>query len=679
MDTQDNATGADQYVDYDVTGKVTDVYSDAAKTVATKITHYSYDDRGFRLSKETYKDGALQFTTWYIRDASGNVLSIYNQTPLSSGEGQGGEANLITLEEIPIYGSGKLGMYRPKSNGGGEFVYELTDHLGNVRATVKNDQSVYLATMEDTQVNDMTNPRVTEGAYFTNLFETEKRDTRMNHTPSSTNVTTPANSSYLSWTTNDTNKKMIGVGITLKVEAGDQLNLEAYAKYQNASSYTRDATAAMMAGLLSSAFVGTNGLELTTTAAQDFTNAVPLALSGTNNDTGTRPFAYLNYIVFDQSFVFKDGGAMRVPSTAGFDAGMEAVPGFIQRVAFDNPISISQTGYIYVWVSNESANTQVWWDDLKVTHTGNRVTQATDYYPFGLVMRSQTLQTEPTYRFGYQGKYAEKDDETGWNHFELREFDPVLGRWFQVDPKGQFYSPYIGMGNNPILGIDPDGGFDIVLNGKNNSSLTIKTEIVAEYDVDFDFKGKQIIDATRVFIGFDKGVTGNASVFHGMDGSLSIMSGIFLGGKYALYPYDYFVAQGGQNLSGPELSASGFKNLVLGIFKGSDLNDMTPQSIEGPFTYYGLSVSGGDGVTVGAGVQKSVTSQWDIWEIGITAGVGAGIPINAQLKTNRIAEYLLKNPGAGTGTWMLNRNVIPTANRPFGQKLIAPFLLPGLR
>jgi hypothetical protein len=34
-----------------------------------------------------------------------------------------------------------------------------------------------------------------------------------------------------------------------------------------------------------------------------------------------------------------------------------------------------------------------------------------------------------------------------------------LGRWLSVDPKNQFASPYVGMGNNPVMGIDPDGQF----------------------------------------------------------------------------------------------------------------------------------------------------------------------------------------------------------------------------
>lgn len=32
-------------------------------------------------------------------------------------------------------------------------------------------------------------------------------------------------------------------------------------------------------------------------------------------------------------------------------------------------------------------------------------------------------------------------------------------RWFSVDPKRQYSSPYIGMGNNPISGVDPDGAY----------------------------------------------------------------------------------------------------------------------------------------------------------------------------------------------------------------------------
>ena len=62
------------------------------------------------------------------------------------------------------------------------------------------------------------------------------------------------------------------------------------------------------------------------------------------------------------------------------------------------------------------------------------------------------------YRFGYQGEFAEQDDETGWNAFELRMYDSKIGRWMAPDPYGQHWSSYMAMGNNPMSLVDPDGG-----------------------------------------------------------------------------------------------------------------------------------------------------------------------------------------------------------------------------
>jgi RHS repeat-associated protein len=62
------------------------------------------------------------------------------------------------------------------------------------------------------------------------------------------------------------------------------------------------------------------------------------------------------------------------------------------------------------------------------------------------------------HRYGYQGDFAEKDTETGFSHFELREYDSKIGRWLVPDPYRQYASPYVGMGNDPVNGVDPDGG-----------------------------------------------------------------------------------------------------------------------------------------------------------------------------------------------------------------------------
>ncbi len=82
------------------------------------------------------------------------------------------------------------------------------------------------------------------------------------------------------------------------------------------------------------------------------------------------------------------------------------------------------------------------------------LTTATDYYPFGMPMPGRDLKGD--YRYAYQGQ--EKDTETGKEAFELRLWDSRIGRWLTTDPYGQFASPYLGMGNNPITGVDSDGG-----------------------------------------------------------------------------------------------------------------------------------------------------------------------------------------------------------------------------
>ena len=82
----------------------------------------------------------------------------------------------------------------------------------------------------------------------------------------------------------------------------------------------------------------------------------------------------------------------------------------------------------------------------------------TDYYPFGMPMPNRHIESD--YRYGYQGEFAEKESElgNGINSFELRLWDARIGRWLTTDPYGQYASPYLGMGNNPIRIIDPDGG-----------------------------------------------------------------------------------------------------------------------------------------------------------------------------------------------------------------------------
>ena len=121
------------------------------------------------------------------------------------------------------------------------------------------------------------------------------------------------------------------------------------------------------------------------------------------------------------------------------------------------------SGFMYIYVANESSQ-DIYFDDIQVTHesatSSFKVSQINEYYPFGLTT-SRSWRNAGYVDPGllYQSSYASYDSVTGYYDFLSRSYDPVLGRFFAVDPAGQFGSPYVGMGNVPHMGIDPDGEF----------------------------------------------------------------------------------------------------------------------------------------------------------------------------------------------------------------------------
>ena len=121
-------------------------------TVDTTIS-FTYDASGNRISK-TETAGSSVTTTWYVRDAQGNPLAIY----AASSSVKGGD---LILSERDLYGSKRLGLARSAidvaadsvpvvtslpllgwGNPGifvrGNKLFELSNHLGNVLATISD-------------------------------------------------------------------------------------------------------------------------------------------------------------------------------------------------------------------------------------------------------------------------------------------------------------------------------------------------------------------------------------------------------------------------------------------------------------------------------------------------------------------------------------------------------------
>jgi RHS repeat-associated protein len=91
----------------------------------------------------------------------------------------------------------------------------------------------------------------------------------------------------------------------------------------------------------------------------------------------------------------------------------------------------------------------------------------TDYTAFGVSLEGRTWSDEG-YRYGFQNQEHDNELWSGAVSFQLRIQDARTGRFLSCDPMKQFASPYLCLGNNPVNGIDPDGGYFFRLFGSTS-------------------------------------------------------------------------------------------------------------------------------------------------------------------------------------------------------------------
>lgn len=143
------------------------------------------------------------------------------------------------------------------------------------------------------------------------------------------------------------------------------------------------------------------------------------------------------------SFVYKKVG---VSGTYELDYILNAEG----RIDFDG----SEPVFNYT-LKDHLGNTRVEFDEDGTTN------QKVNYYPFGMSHNS-VLGGDNKYL--YNGKELQDEQLGGvnldWYDYNLRFYDPALGRWHVQDPRAEKYyglSPYNYCANNPILLIDPQG------------------------------------------------------------------------------------------------------------------------------------------------------------------------------------------------------------------------------
>ena len=128
-----NTTDGIADIEWNIYGKVEKVTKTPDPFGIQATVEYRYDGTGNRIMKKV-SAGATSTTTTYLRDASGNVMAIYEEKTDQT----------LAVKEIPIYGSSRLGQYRPKTDTKktalGQRIYEFSNHLGNVLVTLTDNK-----------------------------------------------------------------------------------------------------------------------------------------------------------------------------------------------------------------------------------------------------------------------------------------------------------------------------------------------------------------------------------------------------------------------------------------------------------------------------------------------------------------------------------------------------------
>ncbi|MBL7733777.1 MAG: hypothetical protein JNM88_21580, partial [Chitinophagaceae bacterium] len=268
--------------------------------------------------------------------------------------------------------------------------YMLKDHLGNVRMVLTEEQKqdkYPVASMEDAKLT-------TEQQYYTvntgsivagntvSGLPTYTNDNGIGNNPSDPPFET-ANSQKL-YKINGNDASKTGLGITLKVMAGDKIDIFGKSYYFQSGGGGQSTTtpAAMVLEILNGLLGGPtggaagaahggvtatqlNGLPATTGG---ISNMIYQQASGGSGDP-LPPRAYINCIFFDEQFKFVDGFF----SQAGTQNQLKDHFSELQnKVAQKN-------GYVYIYVSNESP-VNVFFDNLQVVHTRGAILEETHYY-----------------------------------------------------------------------------------------------------------------------------------------------------------------------------------------------------------------------------------------------------------------------------------------------------------
>ena len=433
--------------------------------------NYVYDAFGNKLMKVINEPGQERMSRniyigpcVYTRDSSSGNATTFRYI--------GHEEGRIRFTPLAITGLGAMEPARLS------YDYFIKDHLGNTRAVLTTEQQVdyYPAvTLEGAFTLPVTTPSASDALYIEQQYYNINTafiqakpasmpasinknggsgalDAPVNNNPNSQVTNSSQNVYRLNGTTNTT-----GLGITLRVMAGDKVNIFCKSFWKDQGTTINNLSALPATDLVAS-LLGTGlmaGKGVTAGMLNSMPNPPDLAslLNRSDNPGYTAPRAYVNWVVFDDRFT-------PVIDASSFDR--IGASGSIKD--HNTEITIPKNGYIYVYCSNLS-DYNVFFDNLQLVHRRGALLEETHYYPFGLEVAGISSKALKADYAENKKKYngIEFTDDLDLDIYDAfyRNLDPAIARWWQIDPKVddgyESVSPYASMYDDPIRYSDPLG------------------------------------------------------------------------------------------------------------------------------------------------------------------------------------------------------------------------------